>query len=101
MINLTVDNYNEEITIADKPILLFFTSKDCNYCDSVEKTLLEINSEKILIYKIKDCAKLVDKFNILSYPTILTFNKYKEPINKVIGFKGKEYLKLQIRQIMK
>ena len=100
MINLTVDNYNEEIIKADKPILLFFTSDNCAYCDSVENTLLEINSEKILIYKIKDCAKLIDKFNILSYPTILTFNKYKEPVNKVIGFKGREFLKLQIRQIM-
>ena len=101
MINLNKKNYSKEISSSDKPIILFFTTHNCPHCDSVEEVLMKIKSDKIIVFKIKNDDHLAEKFKIRAYPTILTFDKEKTPINKVVGYKSQEFLKLQIRQILK
>ena len=101
MIVLNNKNYNKMISSADKPIIMFFTSNNCPHCDAAEEVLLELKSENIFIFKIKNDKELNEMFKIRAFPTTLTFNKEKTPITKVIGYKSKEYLKLQIKQILK
>jgi len=101
MIKLDNTNYNKLISSTNKPIILFFTSNNCLYCDAAEEVLLKLKTNEIIVFKIKNDKILNEMFNIRAFPTTLTFNSEKTPITKVIGYKSKEYLKIQIKQMLK
>lgn len=100
MVILTIQDYNEKINMLNKPSILFFCSETCIHCEAVEKNLKSIRNEKIVVFKIKDDIDLINRFNIRSFPTVLTFNKDKKPVGKFVGLKSKEFLKLKLKEIL-
>lgn len=91
------DKYNHIIAEIDKPTLILFTTTRCTFCRTMEKILKEFKSEKILIFKItSESESLIKKYNIRAFPTILTFDKNKKPIEKLVGLKSKIVVKESI-----
>jgi len=92
--------YFKVINNSEKPILIFFSSKKCIHCKSVEKILNELNNDQICIFKVIDDLYLINKFEIRSFPTVLTFDKDKLPSKRIIGPKTKDFFKNKIREIL-
>lgn len=97
---LTVDNFDQEVLHADKPILVDFFSKTCGPCRMLAPLLEELSEENTDFYVGKVCVddemELALKYSISAVPTMLIF-KDGECVENIQGFHRKE----QLLEIMK
>lgn len=94
---ITKNNFEEEVLNSDKPVLVDFWAEWCGPCKMLAPVIEELKDE--LGEKVKICKVNIDnepelavKFGIVSIPTVIIFNK-GEAIQKSVGFTSKEELK--------
>lgn len=95
-INLTAENFNEEVLECDIPVLVDFWAEWCGPCMMLAPTIEEIANEYSGTYKV--CKVNVDSepelavnFGIESIPTLLIF-KDGQLVNQSIGGRSKEQI---------
>lgn len=88
VINLTTENFEEEVLNAKEPVLVDFWATWCGPCQMVGPIIEELGEE---LENIKVCKVDVDKepeisikYNIMSIPTLIVFEN-GEIANKTIG----------------
>jgi thioredoxin-related protein len=118
------DEYSDAIKkakIEDKPIVIYFFSKYCGYCEAMDKKVLfDKEIKKILdeetvylrvdVDKEKQTAKL---YNVRGYPTtslldptgnrIISISGYvpKKDFKKILDFlKGRHYKKMSLHEFL-
>jgi len=89
MINLTDQNFNEEVAKINKPILLDFWAQWCTPCLMFAPILDELSKEfegKVVFAKINvdESPNMANQFKVESIPSVFLINK--EQI--LGGFKG-------------
>ncbi|MFP3014316.1 MAG: thioredoxin TrxA [Arsenophonus sp.] len=97
VIHLSDEDFNKNVLIETKSILVDFWAEWCGPCKMIANILDEIADEysnKLVIGKlnIDDNPKTTNKYGIRSIPTLVFF-KDGEPINKQVGFFSKTKLK--------
>ena len=100
-INITDQNFNEQIKSSDKLILVDFWAPWCGPCKTIAPALEDASNdlaEKIIVYKlnIDDNPQAPSKYGVRGVPTILFF-KAGQVIDKQVGAipKAKLYDKIQ------
>ena len=100
-INITDQNFNEQIKSSDKLILVDFWAPWCGPCKTIAPALEDASNdlaEKIIVYKlnIDDNPQAPSKYGVRGVPTILFF-KAGQVVDKQIGAiaKAKLYEKIQ------
>ena len=92
-VTITADNFNEEVLLSDKTVLLDFWASWCGPCKMVAPVLDEIASErsdiKVGKVNVDEEPQLAAQFNIMSIPTMLVFRDGKI-VNQSIGYRPKE-----------
>lgn len=92
---ITEKNFNDGVIKSDQTVLLDFYAEWCGPCNMLSPIIDEIANENknIKVYKVNidEETNLVNKFNIVSVPTILIF-KNGEIASKVSGFTGKDQI---------
>ncbi len=90
--------FDEKVLKSDKPVMVDFYADWCGPCKLAAPILDELSSsqDKVQVIKMNvdadpDTAR---KFNVMSIPTVILFEKGKE-VTRQVGFSGKQgYLKL-------
>lgn len=92
-LNLTIDNFDEEVLNSDKPVLIDFWAPWCGPCQMVLPIIAELADEvtdaKICKVNVDENIELAQKFRVMSIPTHLVV-KNGDVVKREVGAKSKE-----------
>ena len=93
-VELTSENYEEEVTKSDIPVLIDFWATWCGPCRAMMPVVEEIakeNEGKIKVCKanVDEQSELAVKFDVMSIPTFVAI-KNGEVVGTTMGVQGKE-----------
>jgi len=93
--NITKNNFQEEVVRSDKPVLLDFWATWCGPCRMVSPIVDEIASErgdlKIGKINVDEQQELASAFQIMSIPTLVMMKEGKV-VNQMIGARPKSQI---------
>ena len=96
IIDLTKENFQAEITKADKPILVDFWAVWCGPCQMMAPILHELEAEmpdvQIGKVNVDEQMDLARQFRVVSIPTLIIFKNGQE-VQRMVGVTSKEELK--------
>lgn len=91
--NITKNNFEQEVLHSDKPVLIDFWAPWCGPCRMLSPVISEIAEEygdKIKVCKVNvdDEGELAASFNVMSIPTLVVVKDGKVT-NSVVGVRPK------------
>lgn len=103
MLQITNENFDEEILKSDKGVLLEFYSDSCVPCKRMSPVIAEIEEEytniKVAKLNINFAAETAQKYSVLSSPTFLFFKDSKE-VKRIKGVVSKDELEDAIEEVL-
>jgi len=94
-IELTSENFEQEVLQADKTVLVDFWASWCGPCKMLSPVIEEIADErsdiKVGKVNIDEHPELAQKYGVMSIPTVLVI-KDGEEVNKSVGAVPKKVL---------
>lgn len=91
-LQITKQNFEEEVLNSDKPVLLDFWASWCGPCKMllpiVEEVANEVTHAKICKVNVDDQPELAQKFGVMTIPTLVVMNEGKV-VKTSVGVKPK------------
>ena len=96
IIDLATENFQAEITKADKPVLVDFWAVWCGPCQMMAPILHELETEmpdvQVGKVNVDEQMDLARQFRVVSIPTLIIFKNGQE-VQRMVGVTSKEELK--------
>jgi thioredoxin 1 len=104
IVTLTTSTFDETVTGSDTPVIVDFWAEWCGPCKMIAPILGEIAAEQaghITVAKLNvdENPDLAMRFNVMSIPTLLVFNK-GEVAKRLVGAKGKGALLQELQEFL-
>ncbi len=95
MLNITTENFEEEVLKSKKKVIVDFWATWCGPCKMIAPIFEELAGEhtdvKFVKVNVDEQVELCLKYKVASIPTLIIFED-GEAIDKVIGYRTKEEL---------
>lgn len=93
VIEVTKDNFKDEVMSSDKPVLIDFWASWCGPCKMLSPVVDEIAEEnngfKVCKINVDENPELASEYKVASIPTLIVFKNGKL-INTSVGVRSKE-----------
>ena len=103
IVTLTTSTFDETVAASDQPIVVDFWAEWCGPCKMIAPILGEIATEQpgITIAKLNvdENPEIAMRFNVMSIPTLLVFQK-GEVAKRLVGAKGKGQLLQELTEFL-
>ncbi len=104
MIDINDQNFDAQVLQSDIPVLVDFWASWCGPCLMLAPTMEELASGyqgKVKVVKLDVDASpaSAQKYNILSIPTVILFNK-GQPVTQMVGVQPKEKFTAEINKVL-
>ena len=94
-LNITKNNFQEEVMNSEKPVLVDFWASWCGPCRMVIPVVEQIAEEnsdiKVVKVNVDDEQELAAQFGVMTIPTLM-FVKNGEITNRSVGVKNKKQI---------
>ena len=102
-ITVTDKDFEEKVLKSNKPVLVDFWAEWCGPCKMLAPIIEEVakeNDGKVVVAKLDVDAnqQMAQKYNILSIPTVILFDK-GQPLNQFVGVQPKEKYQEEINKL--
>jgi len=96
MITVSDDTFDEEVNLADVPVLVDFWAEWCGPCKVIAPILEEIaddrkGSLRVAKLNVDDNPRTAQRYQVMSIPTLLLF-KGGEPQSRIVGARPKSQI---------
>ena len=93
VLNITAQNFEQEVLQSDKPVLVDFYADWCGPCKMMAPVIEEIAEEaadiKVGKLNIDNEMEIAQKYGVMSIPTLIVF-KNGEEVKRDLGAKAKK-----------
>lgn len=103
-LDVTDQTFDNDVLKNEQPVLVDFWAEWCHPCHMLAPTIDEIAKEfegKIKVVKVDvDISQTsAQKYNILSIPTVILFNK-GQPVAQLVGVQPKSRFEEEIKKVL-